>query len=104
MFRKSVLFVTITFIALASASAARAEVVISNHTQGTILYQFKSAGDPLGWSPTVEIAPGDQTGLSQNGSEIRFQSRAGLKTYLLAPGFYDFKETPAGTIELFKRR
>ena len=103
MCRHLVVFVAALFIALASATAARAQVYINNDTDVTIEYQFKAAGDPLGWSPIVKIKPGEQHRLNQDGSDIRFHTRRELKEYYLAPGEYDFKETTIGTVDLYKR-
>jgi hypothetical protein len=103
MRRNVFLFVVTLFTVPVSASPARADVVITNLTKVTIKFEFRAAGDPLGFSPVVEIKPNEQTSLNRKGSDIRFHTGAESKTYFLAPGFYDFKETTPGTIDLFRR-
>ena len=90
------------FAMLSGLASAWADVFINNDTNVTIQYQFKQAGQD--WSQTVSLNAWDHHQF-RNIVQIRFQARAGVKTYNVAPDkTYRFKETSGGNIDLFQVR
>jgi hypothetical protein len=89
------------FVLALVTGSAFADVFVDNDTAYVIKYQFKSATDNLGFSPTVDLGPGDEARLNRAGSIIRFNIGQEVKEYYLRPGSYTFRKTKSGTIELY---